>query len=218
MGKKTNAAVRIRSLSVSSSWKKRCGRPDTEIWLIRHGRAGGNKRHLFNGTKRNPLLTELGKKQMRETAKAMARVMKGRPDVILVSPMLRARQSAYPLAKKFKLKPIVVPLLTEQATGTWTGHSAVKICQQHPELFYRYADGRVSHFFKRAPGGESWASVLGRAGRLLNYLKKHHRGERVVLVSHGVLLLACISRLCSKKPPALLDLRLKNAEPVRMRI
>ena len=218
MDNKTNAAVRIRSLSVSSSWKKRWGRPDTEVWLMRHGRAGGNRRHLFNGTKRDPPLTELGKKQMRAAAKAMARAMKGRPDAILVSPMLRARQSAYPLAKKFRLRPSVLPLLTEQATGAWTGKSAVEICRQHPELFYRYAGGRVSHFFRRAPGGEPWASVLGRAGRLLNYLKKHHRGERVVLVSHGVLLLACISRLCSKKPPALLELRLKNAEPVRMRI
>jgi broad specificity phosphatase PhoE len=169
------ASIKIRYLSASSAWKKRWGAPNTEVWLIRHGRAGGNRRHLFNGTKRNPPLTELGKRQMRATARAMARAMKTKPDVILVSPMLRARQSAYPLAKKFKLKPVVLSMLTEQATGAWTGHSAVKICQRHPELFYRYADGRNSHFFRRAPGGESWAAVLGRAGRLLNYLKNTSR-------------------------------------------
>ncbi len=181
------------------------------LWMARHGRAVGNARHILNGSRRDVGLTALGRRQ----AKELARRWKEKPDVILVSPMKRARQTAAPLAKKYGLTPIIVPELTEHDCGKWTGKDSAMLCKKYPNAFFSYPDGRKSHFMRNAPGGESWARMRARSRRVLATLADYYGGRKVMVVAHGGIVLACVSLLSDLEPPQLWTLRLHNGQAVR---
>ena len=86
------------------------------------------------------------------------------------------------------------------------------------EGFFRKSDGKISHYVKRAPGGEDWNSILKRARRFLARVRRQYRGKTVVLVSHGVFILACVSILTGRKPPELWDLQVRNAHVICERL
>jgi len=183
------------------------------LCLVRHGRAAGNKAHILNGSRRDAPLTAYGRRQARELAKSW----KGKPDVILSSPMKRARSTAWYLSRRFDLPLTVVPDTHEHDLGRWTGLSAVEMTKKHPEYFFRKTDGHLSHYLKRAPGGEKWSDILRRARRFLARTRREYRGKTVVLVSHGVFILACVSVLTGRKPPKLWDLHVPNAHMICQR-
>ncbi|VVB57487.1 2,3-bisphosphoglycerate-dependent phosphoglycerate mutase [uncultured archaeon] len=184
------------------------------LCLVRHGRAGGNRAHIFNGSRRDVPLTALGRKQ----AKELARNWTGKPDAILSSPMKRARSTAGYLARKYRLPVVVVPDTHEQNIGKWTGKSAVVMCKKHPDYFFRKTNGKISHYLKKAPGGETWGDILKRARRFLAFVRKTYPQKRVVLIAHGVFILACVSVLTGIKPPKLWDLHVKNAHMICERL
>lgn len=180
------------------------------LFLVRHGRAAGNKAHILNGCRRDVPLTALGRRQARE----LARYWKNKPDVILSSPMRRARSTAHYLSRKFRMQIEIAPETYEQDLGRWTGISAAKMTILHPQHFFYKTDGRISHYVKKAPGGEDWNRILKRARRFLARVRREYRGKTVVLVSHGVFILACVSILTGRKPPELWDLRVRNAHVI----
>ncbi len=186
----------------------------TQLWLVRHGRAGGNARHILNGTRRDTPLTQKG----RAEARALGRGWKERPDIVFTSPLMRARQTAHYFEKRYGLAAIRLGLLSEQDCGDWSGHSMLKLVKEHPERFFPYEDGRRSHFLKTVPGGESWNDVLGRARRFLAWVRKAHPGKRILVVSHGVFDIACASLLSGIEPPRLWECRLKNADWMRFEL
>lgn len=192
----------------------KAGSFDITLFLVRHGRAAGNRAHIFNGLRRDVPLTELGRKQARE----LARGWKKKPDVILSSPMRRARSTAHYLSRKFGMKIGIAPETFEHDLGRWTGLSAAKMTKTHPGFFFHKSDGRLSHYVKKAPGGEDWNSILKRARRFLARMRREYRGKSVVLVSHGVFILACVSILTGRRPPKLWDLRVRNAHVICERI
>ena len=187
---------------------------DITLCLVRHGRATGNKAHIFNGKRRDVPLTALGRKQARERAKNWLE----KPDVILSSPMRRARSTAHYLSRKFGMQIQIAPETFEHDLGGWTGLSAAVMTKKHPEFFFHKSDGRISHYVKKAPGGEDWNDILRRARSFLARVRREHAGKKVVLVSHGVFILACVSILTGRKPPRLWDLRVRNAHVICERI
>lgn len=186
----------------------------TQLWLIRHGRAWGNRRHVINGSRRDVPLTALGRRQARELAKKW----NVRPDAILTSPMGRARNTAKHLARKYRLPLIVVPEISEQDCGDWSGKDMRKLIGRHPENFFRRADGTLTHFLIGVPGGESWEGVRKRARRFLSTIRGHYAGKRVVVFAHGVFIIACVGLLTGARPPRLWDYHLQNAQAVRFRL
>jgi broad specificity phosphatase PhoE len=184
------------------------------LCLVRHARASGNRAHIFNGSRRDVPLTALGRRQ----AKELAQKWKGKPDVILSSPMKRAKSTAAYLARKFNMPIIIVPQAHEHDLGKWTGLSAVEMSKRYPNYFFRKKDGRITHYLKKVPGGESWRGILKRARNFLLMVRKKYAGKKVVLISHGVFILACISIIKGIKPPKLWDLHVKNAQMVCLKI
>ncbi len=180
------------------------------LCLVRHGRAAGNKAHIFNGCRRDVPLTALGRRQARELAKNW----KVKPDVILSSPMKRARSTAHYLSRKFGMQIEIAPETFEHDLGRWTGLSAAKMTKTHPDYFFRKSDGSLSHYVHRVPGGETWEDIVKRARKFLARMRREYGGKEVVLVSHGVFILACVSILTGRKPPQLWDLRVRNAHVI----
>jgi len=105
-----------------------------------------------------------------------------RPEVAVVSPSLRARQTA-----EAALADLPVPLrvderLRDRELGVLDLLTARGVAARYPGEERRRA--RLGKFYYRPPGGESWADVLLRLRSLLGDLGAAHPDGRVVLFAH----------------------------------
>lgn len=141
------------------------------IYAARHGETQWNVENKVCGRTDLPL-TELGHQQALALAEKVGQL---NIDLILCSPMLRARQTAAASAEKWGIPVTVDDRLIEQDYGIYEGVS------RFDEGFL----GNKRHFAFRYPGGESMMDVAHRVYALLEEVKKIHAGKNVLLVCHG---------------------------------
>ena len=141
------------------------------IYAARHGQVQWNLENKVCGRTDQPL-TELGLQQARLLAE---RTKDLKIDVILSSPLLRARQTAEPTAALHGLEILVDDRLIEQDYGIYEGVS-------------RFDEGFLAnkrHFAFRYPGGESMMDVAARVYSLLEEIRETYAGQNVLLLCHG---------------------------------
>lgn len=143
-----------------------------KVYLARHGQTVWNHRDVVSGRTDIPL-TEKGLAQAAELAEQVAQT---EVDLILTSPLTRARQTAQVVAERIGAPVITEPLLLEQDFGDYE-----EVDRFYPEyLEYR------KEFFRRFPGGgESVAMVACRAYQVIEKVRTQYREHTVLLVSHG---------------------------------
>ena len=113
-------------------------------------------------------------------------------EVVLVSPYLRAQATADLIAAAGGLTQnsaprVVDERLREREFGILDRLTSSGIRELHPEQAeLRRAIGK---FYHRPPGGESWCDVILRLRSALDTLSLHHAGQRVLIVSHQVVVL-----------------------------
>jgi broad specificity phosphatase PhoE len=115
-----------------------------------------------------------------------------RPDVVLVSPYLRARGTAQLIVDQGGVAagtsaPVRDERLREKEFGVLDGLTTLGIASAHPaQAELRRLLGK---FYHRPPGGESWADVLLRLRSALDTLSLHYANRRVLIVTHQVVVL-----------------------------
>ncbi len=153
----------------------------TVIGLLRHGQTDWNIDFRLQGVTDIPL-NETGIGQARFAAEV---IVANDWDLILTSPLSRARDTAQIVAEANNLGEVLVePLLLERSFGEAEGLG-------HEEWRAKYADTNS------VPGGESLAELEARSWLLLESLAQNYAGRRVLTVSHGALirkLLGLVSR------------------------
>jgi broad specificity phosphatase PhoE len=114
-----------------------------------------------------------------------------RPEVILSSPYLRARQTA----ERFRAADGAAPdtsictdeRLREKEFGILDGLTTAGVAAMVPQQAeFRRLLGK---FYHRPPGGESWCDVILRLRSLLDTVSLHHAGRPVMIVAHQVVVL-----------------------------
>lgn len=141
------------------------------LYVARHGQTQWNLENRVCGRTDLPL-TEDGWKQAWLLAE---RTKDLKLDVIISSPMLRARQTAEPAADIHGLEILVDDRLIEQDYGIYEGVS-------------RFDEGFLANkrqFAFRYPGGESMMDVAHRVYGLLDDLQQNYAAKNVLLVCHG---------------------------------
>ena len=141
------------------------------IYVARHGQTQWNAENKICGRTDLPL-TALGLAQAEELAD---KVEKLDIDLILSSPMLRARQTAQASAARLDVAIEIDDRLIEQDYGIYEGAD-------------RYTPGFLANkrqFACRYPGGESMFQVAARVYSLLEDLKVRYPGKNILLVCHG---------------------------------
>ena len=151
--------------------------PVTRLYLIRHGQSGGNVAGTFGGHSPTPL-SDLGKKQAKITAKALARE---RVDVIYSSDLVRAVQTAEPLSELLNLEINKTSAFRERDVGVLEGLTFNQSKEQYPKDYYALINRNVNH---RITGGESYRHLLKRGTSALTEIFRTHKGKRVVVFSH----------------------------------
>jgi probable phosphoglycerate mutase len=106
----------------------------TRLIIWRHGRTAWNSENRVQG-QTDVELDAVG----REQAAAVApRLAARHPDVIVSSDLLRARQTAEPLATLTGLPVRQDPRLRERDFGEWQGLSMVEVTERYPEAHARW--------------------------------------------------------------------------------
>lgn len=174
------------------------------LWIVRHGESAGNvareaaqaarQTHIDIGPRDVDVpLSGLGHRQAEALGHWFAAMDAAeRPDVLLVSPYLRARQTADAVAEQGGLapnclRPAADERLREKEFGILDRLTHYGIVQEHPEQAeFRRIMGK---FYHRPPGGESWCDVVLRLRSMLDTMSLHHGGRRVLIVGHQVVVL-----------------------------
>ncbi|MEU8242858.1 histidine phosphatase family protein [Actinoplanes missouriensis] len=119
----------------------------------------------------------------REQAEAVGRFLREqRPDIAVVSPYLRTRQTAEIALAGSDVPVVVDERLRDRELGVLDLLTARGVEARLPDEARRRA--RLGKFYYRPPGGESWADVLLRLRALLREVREDHPGGRVVLFAH----------------------------------
>ncbi len=149
----------------------------TRIYLVRHGQSAGNAEGRFGGHSPTPL-SELGKEQAAMTAHSLA---KEKIDAIYSSDLLRAVQTAEPLAKTLNIELHPTKDFRERNVGVLEGLTFDEAKARYPKDYFALVHREVSHVITN---GESYRQLLDRATASLKNIVKKHRGEKVAIFAH----------------------------------
>jgi broad specificity phosphatase PhoE len=192
----TTSSPPSATASLVTSW------PQT-LWLIRHGQSAGNVARDIAESGGLPVidlawrdidvpLSDLGIEQATAVGDWFGRLPDdARPEIILCSPYVRARETARLLAESAGLGPDqgvrlrIDERLREKEFGILDRLTRFGIQQKHPELDEQR--GHVGKFYFRPPGGESWCDVILRLRSLLEMMTREYAGQRVLVVGHQVI-------------------------------
>jgi broad specificity phosphatase PhoE len=139
-------------------------------------------------------LSELGHRQAEALGQWFAGMPTGeRPQVVLCSPYVRARQTADHVLAVLGAAPGAEPAperkiderLREKEFGILDRLTRTGMRAKFPELAEQLT--RVGKFYFRPPGGESWCDVILRLRSFDEMLTREHRKERVLVVAHQVI-------------------------------
>jgi len=136
----------------------------------------------------------------REQAEAVGRWLTGldsgeRPEIAVVSPYLRTRQTAELALAGTGIEAVVDERLRDRELGVLDLLTARGVEARLPGEAARRK--RLGKFYYRPPGGESWADVLLRLRSLLRELRADHPDGRVILFGHEATVLL-VRYLCER--------------------
>lgn len=151
--------------------------PITKLYLIRHGQSAGNAEGRFGGHSPMPL-SELGKEQAKLTAKLLS---KEKIHAIYSSDLLRAVQTAKPLAELLDLPIIQTPDFRERDVGVLEGLTFDESKRKYPKDYYALINRDIHHVITK---GESYRQLLQRTTNALREIFDIHCGEKIVIFSH----------------------------------
>lgn len=148
------------------------------LTLVRHGETDANLAGVWHGSTDSPL-TARGRRQAAALARWMARHHR-EVSAIYTSDLIRALDTARAIAEALGLEPRSDPALREYDLGGWEGITFRELWERY-RLWDRLRED--PHF---APhGGETPLGVVERFVGALRRIAAAHRGERVVVVTHG---------------------------------
>lgn len=144
------------------------------VFVARHGEADYESELLSDA---GGCLTALGREQARELAESMAGERITR---VWTSDMARAVQTGEIVAARLGVDVVVRRGLREFEVGDAAGTNGDP--DPFAETFAAWLDGILA---ARIPGAESGVEVLERYAAVLDEIADAHRGESVLVVSHG---------------------------------
>jgi probable phosphoglycerate mutase len=147
------------------------------LHLVRHGETTHSAEGIFAGDI-DPPLTANGLAMAEAVARHASTLSLS---AIYVSPKLRARQTAAPIAKATGLEPVVEDGLREIAYGAWEGRKETEVKAADPDAFAAWTGDPA---LVAPPGGESAFAIAARALPVILLARQDHPGENVLFVSH----------------------------------
>ncbi|MGH1588036.1 histidine phosphatase family protein [Methylobacterium phyllosphaerae] len=188
----------------------------SRLWIVRHGESAGNvAADAAHGARLARIdiderdvdvqLSARGERQADAVGRWFADLPAAeRPDTVLTSPYLRARQTADRIRAAGGLAPdapdpLVDERLREKELGILDRLTRTGVEELHPEQAQMRR--RLGKFYHRPASGESWCDVILRLRSALDTVSLHHGEKRVLIVAHQVVVL-CLRYLIEEMTEA----------------
>jgi alpha-ribazole phosphatase len=181
---------------------------ETRCWLIRHAIVDENARAMLYCVMDVPLC-ETSLLEQAPMYRALAARLP-RPASWKITPLSRTRRTAEAIfaAGYPRTEPQVEPDLIEQQG---LPHAELPARLTLPKHAFWPLGGH-----ERPPGGETLVEVIERVGAALERLAAQHRGEDVVIVSHGGAIRAAVAHCLRIGPDNALHLTVQNLSLTRL--
>ena len=159
--------------------------------MIRHGQSQANFESRFAGHSDFDL-TDLGKKQAECAAKYLREIGE-KPDAIYSSDLLRAHNTAAPIAREFGLPINDTEGLREIYAGSWEAMKVDDIYKTYTDAFTTW---RMDIANARCTDGESVKELYARIVSFVCDLAEKNDGKTLLLATHAtpVRAIDCFSR------------------------
>jgi probable phosphoglycerate mutase len=175
----------------------------TATLLLRHGQTPMSVQKRYAGRSDIPL-TDVGLEQAAAAAKRLA---SAGIDVIVASPLLRARQTAGEVAATTGAPVVTDDGFRETDFGAWEGLTFAEVRERWPaEVSAWLADPAVP-----PPDGESFAEVSERVAGALQRVLADRAGQTVLIVSHVTPIKMLVTTALLAPPAALYRMHLDLA-------
>jgi probable phosphoglycerate mutase len=159
---------------------------DLVLYVIRHGETDFNVQGRYAGSTDVPL-NDNGFIQAKELAVKLRDIQF---DIIISSPLLRARQTAEVVQKYFQKPLLIIDQFAERNVGVYEGLTREEAKSQYPDLWSRECTRQPDD----APtGGETIRQFDMRITSALKQLNEKYPNDKILLVCH-----AFVSRLINK--------------------
>lgn len=204
----TSEGTKTPAAGAAPGWGTTTGKPTTTL-LLRHGATELSTERRFAGREDIPL-TKAGVKQ----AALAARRLADPPavDVIVTSPLQRARRTAEAVAEATGAPLVVDEGLVEADFGAWEGLTFAEAGERWPEELAAWMASPDA----APPDGESFAMVALRVLAALDRLIEEHRHGRAVVVSHVTPIKTLVCRALLAPPEAMFRMNLDVASLTRI--
>lgn len=165
----------------------------TTFYFVRHGKTEINAEGRFNGGTVDSPLIPSGV----EATKRMGKYLKNISfDLALSSPQMRAQTTAKIILEENSqaTELTIVEDLRELRLGDWDGKKIDQIQQAYPEDLEKYRK-RPDLFDANKFHAESYPSLLKRSTKVMERISENYPDAKVLVVSHGILLVALLNTL-----------------------
>ena len=159
-----------------------------EMYLFRHAQTRWNLEKRFQGQKDSPL-SEMGKLQSKKMAEILQVI---NPEIVVTSTLDRTKETARLALEEWgqALEIIEMEELKESAFGPWEGMMIDDVKRDFPEECNSHRT--TPHLFEME-GVERYEDIQKRGLEGLKKIAQKHPGKRVVVVTHGLLLLCVLA-------------------------
>lgn len=156
----------------------------THLYLIRHA---DYTTGLEDGKYRDLGLTPLGVTQAERLCNRLGRTGEIQADVLIASPLPRARQTAEILAPVLGL-----PVTLDAEVEEWRNEDGSLSPEEFVERARTIPDGQMP-FFRWVEGCENWLEFSIRADSALNRIVREQDGKSIVVVCHANIIEASLA-------------------------
>lgn len=164
------------------------------ILVVRHGESEANVARRLSSAAPGEPLTARGRGQAAALAE---RLRRRRVSHVYASPLLRAQQTGQVLAEALGLGVQTLDGVQEADLGRCDGSVGDEDWAHIDAAFVRWGEGDLG---ARIDGGESGHDIVHRTRNALREVADQHRGETVVVVSHGGTMACAVPRCATDVP------------------
>ena len=158
------------------------------LLLVRHAQTANNVGRALDTAMPGAALTDLGHQQV---GRLVARLAGEDPDVVAASPLMRAQQTAAPVAAARGLAVLTLDGLREIAAGALEMRTSAEAIESYRGVIAAWAAGALEVVM---PGGLSGREFLDRYDEAVRALED--AGTRAVAVSHGAAIRTWLAARC----------------------
>jgi 2,3-bisphosphoglycerate-dependent phosphoglycerate mutase len=166
----------------------------TTIWLARHAETATP--YLVHGAESDIGLGEHGRRQAAAVAPWFRELA---PNVVVSSGMIRAVDTAAPIAAACGVTHEIEPELHERKVGRFSQKTGAEVDTVWIETTRRWEAGEIEYAY---PGMESFAQISGRVVPAFQRVVARHTDKRVVIIAHGIVCKVLLLNILSGYGPA----------------